>query len=104
MKMKIIFEKNNKFWFYEKKSKYNKVRDFCPLGGKKRSPVHERCNTHVKQKQNTFVHFAIDIFSNYDFHQSFRKIIVLKKHSVELDVVPETNEENKSISIVVYNL
>ena len=86
--------KNNKICrFCEREILSDKVRDHCHLTGKNRGPAHNSCNINVKQKNSNFIPFAFHIFSNYDCHINFKRLVDLKKDKVNFEIIPKTNEE-----------
>ena len=87
------YRNNNNCQFFEKHIESDKVRDHCHLTGKYRRPAHSKCNVNVTQKQNNFLPFIFHIFSNYDCHKFFKKLVDKKKAKVELEIIPKTNEE-----------
>ena len=86
------------FFDFVKKNETDKVRDHCHLTGKYRGPPHSICNINVTQGQNNFTPFVIYIFSNYDCHIFFKKLVDLKNDKVKFDIIPKTNEEYISVT------
>ena len=87
------FKNNNICRFCEKEILSDKVRDHCHLTGKYRGPAHNTCNINVKQKDSNFIQFAFHVFSNYDCHMFFKRLVDLKNDKVEFKIIPKTNEE-----------
>ena len=87
------FVNNNICRFCEKEILSDKVRDRCHLTGKCRGPAHNTCNINVKQKDSSFIPFAIHSFSKYDCHTFFKRLFNLKKGNVKFEIIPKTNEE-----------
>ena len=87
------FKNNNIFRFCEKEILSDKVRDHCHLTGEYRGPAHNTCNINVKQKDSNFIPFAFHIFSNYDCHMFFKRLVDLKKDKVKFKIIPKTNKE-----------
>ena len=81
-----------------KKIESDKVRDHCHLTGDYRGPAHSKCNINVTQKQSNFIPFIFHIFSNYDCHMFFKKIVDKKNDKVEFEIIPQTNEEYISVT------
>ena len=92
------FKNNNVCRFCEKIIESDKVRDHCHLTGKYRGPSHNRCNINVTQKQSNFIPFIFHIFSNYDCHMFFKKLVDKKNDKVDFDIIPKTNEEYISVT------
>ena len=67
------YKNNNICRFCGKEIISDKVRDHYHLTGKYRGPSH--------------------IFSNYDCHMFFKKLVDLKKDKVKFEIIPKTNEE-----------
>ena len=89
------FENNNICRFCDKNIESDKVRDHCHLTGNYnyRGPAHNTCNINVTQKQSNIIPFVSHIFSNYDCHMFFKRLVDLKKDKVEFNIIPKTNEE-----------
>ena len=87
------YENNKICRFCEREILSDKVRDHCHLTGKNRGPAHNSCNINVKQKDSNFIPFAFHIFSNYDCHINFKRLVDLKKDKVNFEIIPKTNEE-----------
>ena len=92
------YENNNICRFCEKNLESDKVRDHCHLTGKYRGPAHKTCNINVIQKQSNFLPFIFHIFSNYDCHMFFKKLVDKKKDKVDFEIIPKTNEEYISVT------
>ena len=92
------FRNDNICRFCEKIIESDKVRDHCHLTGKYRGPAHNTCNINVTQKQSNFIPFIFHIFSNYDCHMFFKKLVDKKKDKVDFDIIPKTNEEYISVT------
>ena len=84
--------------FCEKNIDCDKIRDHCHLTGNYRGPAHSKCNINVTQKQSSFIPFIFHIFSNYDCHMFFKKLVDKKKDKVDFDIIPKTNEEYISVT------
>ena len=84
--------------FCEKEIISDKVRDHCQLTSKIRGPAHNKCNIKVIQDQSNFIPFIIHIFSNYDCHLFFKKLVDKKNDKVNFDIIPKTNEEYISVT------
>ena len=67
------YRNNNICRFCEKNIECDQVRDHCHLSSRYRGPAHNKCDTHVSQKQSNFVPFLFHNFSNYDGHTFFLK-------------------------------
>ena len=89
---------NNICRFCEKNVGYDTVRDHCHLTGKYRGPAHSKCNINVTQDQSNFIPFIFHIFSNYDCHIFFKKLVDKKNDKVKFDIIPKTNEEYISVT------
>ena len=63
------------------------------MTGNYRGPAHSKCNINVSQKQSNFLPFIFHIFSNYDFHTFFKKLVDKKKDKVDFDIIPKTDEK-----------
>ena len=74
-----------------------KVRDHCDLTGKHRGPAHSTCNINVTQDKSNFVPLIFYIFSNYDCHLFFKKLVDKKNDKGEFKIIPKTVEEYISI-------
>ena len=70
------FKNNNICRFCEKEILSDKFRDHCHLTGKYRGPAHSTCNINVRQKDSNFIPFAFHIFSNYDCHMFFKRLVI----------------------------
>ena len=88
---------NNICLFCEKEIIPDKVRDHCQLTGKNRGVAHSTCNINVTQKQSNFIPSLFHNFSKYDWHMFFKKLVDKKKDKVEIEIIPETNEEYISV-------
>ena len=73
------FKNSNICGFCEKNIESDKVRDHCHLTGKYRGPAHSKCNINVFEDQSNFIPFIFHIFSNYDRHMFFKKLVDKKK-------------------------
>ena len=67
----------------EKVIEPDKVRDHCHLTRRYRSPAHSICNINVAQGRSNFIPFICHIFSNYDSHMFFKKLVVKKNDKVK---------------------
>ena len=76
----------------------DKVRDHCHLTGGFRGPAHSKCFINVTQDQSIFIPFIFNNFSNYDCHMFFEKLVDKKNEKIEVDIIPETNEEYISVT------
>ena len=76
----------------------DKVRGHCHLTGKFIGPAHSKCNIIVTQDQSKFIPFVFHIFSNYDCHMFFKKLVDKKNDKVKLDIIPKMNEEYLSVT------
>ena len=83
--------------FCEKEIIFDRISDHCHLTGKYRGPAHNICNINVNQKDSNFIAFVFHIFSNYDCHMFFKKLVDLKKDKVKFEIIPKTNEEYISV-------
>ena len=92
------YKNDNICRFCEKNIESDKVRDHCHLTGNYRGPAHSKCNINVTQDQSNFVPFIFHNFSNYDCHMFFKKLVDKKNDKVKFDIIPETNEENISVT------
>ena len=92
------YKNDNICRFCEKNIESDKVRDHCHLTGNYRGPAHSKCNINVTQDQSNFVPFIFHNFSNYDCHIFFKKLVDKKNDKVKFDNIPETNEENISVT------
>ena len=92
------FRNDNICRFCEKELISDKVRDHCHLTGKYRGPAHSICNINVTQDQSIFIPFIFHIFSNYDCHMFFKKLVDKKNDEVKFDIIPKTNEEYISVT------
>ena len=79
--------------FCEKQMISDQVRDHCHLTDKYRGPVHQSGNINVTQEQNKFVPFVFHIFSNYDCHLVFKKLVDKKNDKVKSDIIPENKRK-----------
>ena len=79
--------------FCEKEILSDKVRDNCHLTCRYRRPAQNTCNINIRQKYSNFIPFAFHIFSNYDCHMFFKRLVDLRKDKVKLKIIPKTNEE-----------
>ena len=50
--------------------------------GNYRRPAHSKCNINVTQKQSFFSPFNFHIFSNYDCHMFFKRLVDRKNDKV----------------------
>ena len=91
------FKKNNICRFCQKEILSDKVRDHRHLTGKYRGPAHNTCNINVKQKGSNFIPFALHIYSSYDCHMIFKRLVDLKKDKVKFKIIPKTNEEYTAV-------
>ena len=73
------FDNKNIFRFCEKEIISVKVRDHRHFTGKYRGPAHSTCIINVTQKQSNFIPFIFHLFTNYDFHMFFRRLVDKKK-------------------------
>ena len=92
------YKNKNTCRFCEKFIESDKVRDHCPLTGKYRGPVHNKCNINVTQKQSNSIPFIFHNFSNYDCHMFFKKLVDKKKDKVDFEIIPKTNQEYISVT------
>ena len=92
------YRNNNICRFCEKEIIIDKIRDHCHLTGKYRGPAHNTCNINVTQKQSNFIPFIFHIFSNYDCHMFFKKLVDKKNDKVKFDIIARTNEECISVT------
>ena len=79
--------------FFEKKIESDKVRDHCHSTVRYRVPAHSICNNNVTQDQSNFLPLIFHIFSNYDCHILFKKLVDKKNDKVNFDILPKINEE-----------
>ena len=79
--------------FCEKENISDKVRDHCHLTGNCRGVLQNTCNINGTQTQSSFIPFIFHIFSNYDCHFFFEKIVDKKNGKVKFDIRPKTNEK-----------
>ena len=84
--------------FCEREILSDKVEDHCHLTGKYRGPAHSKCYINVTQKQSNSIPFIFHNFSNYDCHMFFKKLVDKKKHKVDFEIIPKTNEEYISVT------
>ena len=92
------FENNNICRFCERGNVSDKVRYHCHLTSKYRGPAHNTCNRNVTQKQSNFIPFVFHIFSNYDCHLIFKKLVDKKNDEVKFKIIPKTDEEDIIVS------
>ena len=92
------YRDNNICQFCEKNIESDKVRDHCHLTGFYRGPTHSECNFNATQNRNNFIPFLFHKFSNYDCHMFFKNLEDKKNDKVKFDIIPETNEENISVT------
>ena len=90
------YRNNNNCSFCEKFIETDKVRDHCQLTGKYRGAAHNNCSIFVTQKQSNFIPFIFHNFSDYYCHLFFKKLVAKKNDKVKFDIIPKTNQENKS--------
>ena len=83
--------------FVTKKIEFDINRDPCHLTGKYRNPAHNKCNTKLTQKKYFFP-FNFHIFSNFDCHLFFKKLVDRRNDRTKFDIIPTTNEENLSVT------
>ena len=84
--------------FCEKETIVDKLRHHCHLTIKYRGPAHSNCIITVTQKQRNFIPFIFHNFSIYDCHLLIEKLVDEKNDKVKFDNIPETNEENISVT------
>ena len=65
--------------FCEENDESDKVRDHCHLTGNYRGPANSKCNNNVTQDKSNFIPFFVNIFSKYDSHMFFKKLVDKKK-------------------------
>ena len=82
---------------WEKNIDCDKVGDLCLLTGNYRGLAHSNCNFNVTKKQSNFKPFLIHIFSNYDCHLFFKKLVDKKKNKVKFEIIPKTDETKLSV-------
>ena len=92
------FENINICCFCEKKLISDKVRDHCHLTGKYKGPAHNNCNINVTQAKIKIIPFLFHIFSDYDCHMFYKKLVDLKNDKVKFKMIPKTNEEYISVT------
>ena len=92
------YKYNNICRFCEKNKESDKVIDHCHLTGAYRGPAHNTCNINVTQKQSNFIPFVFHIFSNYDCHTFFKRLVNKKKDKVDFEIIPKTNEKYISVT------
>ena len=73
------YRNNNICRFCEKNIESDKIRDHCHLTGKYRGPAHSICKINVTQKQSNIIPFVFHIFSKYDCHMFFKRLLDLKR-------------------------
>ena len=76
--MNEVFKSINVCRFCKKINESDKVRDNCRLTSKYRGPAHSKPNVNVTQQQSNFVPFIFHIFSYYDCHMFFKKLVDMK--------------------------
>ena len=91
------YKNPNICWFFENITISDNFRDHCHLTSKDRVPAHNTCNINVTQKQITFIPLLFHIFSNYDCHRFFKKIVDKKKDKVDFKFIPQRNGEYISV-------
>ena len=84
--------------FCDKNFEPDNIRDHCHLTGNYRGTAHSKCNINVTQKQSNFAPFTFHNYYNYDFHMFFKILVDKKKNKINFQVIPETNEEFKSVT------
>ena len=82
------FDKNNICRFCERNIESDKVRDHCHLTDNCRGPAHSICNINVTQDKSNIIPFIFYIFSNYDCHMFFKKLVDKKNDKVKFDILP----------------
>ena len=92
------YKNNNICRFCDREILSDKVLDHCHLTGKYRGPAHNICNINVRQQKSNIFPFIFHIFSNYDCHMFFKRLVDLKSEKVKFDIFPKTNEEYVSLS------
>ena len=92
------YRNNNICRFCEKETIYNKFRDHCNLTGEYRGPAHSICHSNVTQKQSNSIPFIFHIFSHYDCHMFFKKLVTKKNVNVNFEIIPKTNEDHISVT------
>ena len=76
----------------------DKVKDHCHLTVKYRGVDHSKDNIIVTQKQSIFMPFVFHIFSNFDCHLFFMKLVDKNNDKVKFEVIPKTNVEYLSVT------
>ena len=84
--------------FCEKNIESDEVGDHCQLTGKYRGPAHNTCIFNITQDRKNFILFIFHIFSSYDCHLFFKKLVDKKNDKVKFDIIPETNKECISLT------
>ena len=84
--------------FCEKITESDKVGDHCHLTGEKEEPAHNKGKTNVIHDQSNFIPVMFHNFSSYDCLIYFKKLVDQKKDKVKFKIIPQTIEENISIS------
>ena len=90
--------KNKVCRFCETNVESDKVRDQCHLTGKYRGPTHCKFKFNVTQDQSNFIPLIFQIFSNFDCHMFFKKLVDRKNDKVKIDIKPKTNKEYISVT------
>ena len=97
-KDKEHYENNNICRFCETNIESKKTRDHCHLTGNYKGPTHSKCNNNVTQKQSNFIPFVFHIFSIYDCHMFFKRLVNKKKDKRDFEIILKTNEEYLSVT------
>ena len=92
------FRNKNICRFCEKNIEFDKIRDHRHLTDKNRGPAQNNCKINIRQKQDNFILFVFNNFSNDDCHLFLKNLIDEKNDKVKLDNVPKTNEEYISVT------
>ena len=74
------YRSNNICRFCEKEIYSNKVRIQCHSTSKYRSRAHQKSIVNVTEIQSIFIPLMFYIFSSYDFHLFFKKLVDRKKY------------------------
>ena len=82
----------------EKEIISDKVGDHCHLTDKHRGPAHNKGNIVIIQKQNNSIPYVFLIFSKYNCHLFFKKLVDKKLIKVKFDFIPKTNEKYISVT------
>ena len=91
------YKNKNICGFCEKNIESDKVRDHCHLTGNYKGPAHNVCNINVRRQIVILYHLYFIIFSNYDCHMFFKRLVDFKKDKVKFEIIPKTNEEYISV-------